>query len=59
MLDNVEFILLIMDNKWNFVLKHYNKTNNSQYECSECSALALNTKFHNLCHGPPTESGFT
>jgi hypothetical protein len=25
-LDNVEFILLIIDNKWNFILKHYNET---------------------------------
>jgi hypothetical protein len=27
-LDSVKFILPIMDNEWNFVLKHYNKTYN-------------------------------
>jgi hypothetical protein len=30
MLDNVEFIFLIIDNEWNFILKHYSKTYSSQ-----------------------------
>jgi hypothetical protein len=46
-----------MDNEWDFVLKHYNKTYSLQYECSECSALALKSKFHDLCYRPPIGSG--
>jgi hypothetical protein len=57
MLDNVEFILLIMDNKWDFVSKHYNKTYSSQYECLKHLALALKLKFHDLCYGPPIKGG--
>jgi hypothetical protein len=56
-LDSVEFILLIMDNEWNFILKHYNKTYSSQYECLERSVLALKLKFRDLCRGPPTKGG--
>jgi hypothetical protein len=26
MLNNIKFILSIMDNKWNFISKHYNET---------------------------------
>jgi hypothetical protein len=56
-LDNVEFILPIMDNEWNFVSKHFNETFYSQYEYPECLALALKSKFCDLCHGPPTKGG--
>jgi hypothetical protein len=56
-LDSVEFILPIMDNEWDFVSKHYNETYSSQYERPERSALALKSKFRDLCHGPPTGGG--
>jgi hypothetical protein len=56
-LDNIKFILPIMDNKWDFVSKHYNETNSSQYERPERSTLALKSKFRDLCHGPPIKGG--
>jgi hypothetical protein len=58
-LDNIKFILLIIDNEWDFVSKHYNKTYILQYERSERSALALKLKFHDLCYGPLTKGGST
>jgi bacillopeptidase F (M6 metalloprotease family) len=58
-LDSVEFILPIIDNEWNFILKHYNETYSLQYECSKRLALVLKSKFHDLCHRPPTKDGST
>jgi hypothetical protein len=53
---SVKFILPIIDNKWNFILKHYNETYSSQYKYLECSVLALKLKFCDLYYGPPIKS---
>jgi hypothetical protein len=57
LLESVGFILPTIDSQWDFVANHYNESYSSKYDRPNKSAIALKSKFRDLCHGPPSGGG--